>query len=217
MTYRAYDVGLFNYSKVCERHNLNDCRREGYEVFNSAGMNLIGFDVETTGLSPKSGDRIVSLGAVKVDYKSGAVIDQFSTLINPCRDVGATFIHGITDEDVQNAPLFKDAYPSLLDFFSDGLIVGHNLRFDEGFLSSELKLAGFLDRVTFPSICTLRLAQKYLQGCSNHKLESCAAAFDIEVKKYHDAACDALASVEILRSLIGRANLEIMVPLMQKF
>jgi DNA polymerase-3 subunit epsilon len=206
------DTGLFCYSSVCPRNNLNQILIDGVKELKDSNLNLVGFDVETTGLSPKSGDRIVAVGAVKVNYETGQIIDNFGTLVNPNRDVGATFIHGITDEDVRDAPQFKQIYSQLLDFFKGSLIVGHNLRFDEGFLASELALVGDFNEVVYPSICTLKLAQRFMPDCVNHKLDNCAAAFDIKIEKYHDATCDALASVELLRAIINDADLAVIIP-----
>ncbi|MCK5157431.1 MAG: 3'-5' exonuclease, partial [Spirochaetales bacterium] len=51
-------------------------------------------DFETTGLGP-SNSRVLEVGIVKISSE-GEIIDYFDTLINPLRNVGATWIHGIT-------------------------------------------------------------------------------------------------------------------------
>lgn len=56
-------------------------------------------DLETTGLFPQKHDRILEIGVVSVS-EDGDVLDEWSTLINPGRDVGPTSIHGITARDV---------------------------------------------------------------------------------------------------------------------
>ena len=61
-------------------------------------------DMETTGFSPLVGDRIIELGIVRV-AGDGSTVDAYVTLVNPLRDLGPTHVHGITREDVENAPL----------------------------------------------------------------------------------------------------------------
>ncbi|QKE84388.1 exonuclease domain-containing protein [Arthrobacter sp. NEB 688] len=70
-------------------------------------------DVETTGLSPEKGDRVVKIGVVYVS-DNGEVQDNWSTLVNPQRDVGPTRIHGLTATDVAGAPTFNDVAPYVL-------------------------------------------------------------------------------------------------------
>lgn len=69
-------------------------------------------DFETTGLSPRR-DRIVEVAVARVDA-NGQIEDEFATLVNPDgRDVGPTFIHGITNDHVRNAPTFAEVAPEL--------------------------------------------------------------------------------------------------------
>jgi hypothetical protein len=64
-------------------------------------------DLETTGLHPGYEHRIVEIGVVQLD-ESGEVLDEWSTLLNPDRDLGAQHIHGICAADVLRAPRFSD-------------------------------------------------------------------------------------------------------------
>jgi DNA polymerase III epsilon subunit-like protein len=67
-------------------------------------------DFETTGLSPRR-DRVVEVAIARVDA-SGQIEDEFATLINPeGRDVGPTFIHGITNAQVKGAPTCAEVVP----------------------------------------------------------------------------------------------------------
>jgi len=63
-------------------------------------------DVETTGLFPGAGDRIVEIAIIRLD-ENGHLIDTYSTLINPKRDIGATHVHGITAADVKKRTVFS--------------------------------------------------------------------------------------------------------------
>ena len=55
-------------------------------------------DFETTGISPERGDRVTEVGLVLTD-DFGAIEYEWSTLVNPRRDVGASHIHGLTARD----------------------------------------------------------------------------------------------------------------------
>ncbi|MBK9697231.1 MAG: 3'-5' exonuclease [Propionibacteriaceae bacterium] len=60
-------------------------------------------DLETTGLSPRQHDRIVEIAAVYVS-ENGQIEGEWTTLVNPGRDVGPTNLHGIAAKDVLDAP-----------------------------------------------------------------------------------------------------------------
>ena len=70
-------------------------------------------DIETTGFSPKRGDKIVEIAVVTTDI-DGNQVDVYETLINPNRDMGATRIHKITSAMVKKAPTFEDVLDDLM-------------------------------------------------------------------------------------------------------
>ena len=55
-------------------------------------------DVETTGFSPRLHDRVVEVAVVRLEH--GQPVEEYTTLVNPGRDVGPTHVHGITGSDV---------------------------------------------------------------------------------------------------------------------
>jgi DNA polymerase-3 subunit epsilon len=90
-------------------------------------------DVETTGLFPQQHDRIVEIALVFVS-DSGQVEGEWSTLVNPGRDIGPTSIHGIGAREVLDAPTFADVAGSLIRAVTGRTLVAHNARFDGQFL-----------------------------------------------------------------------------------
>ena len=70
-----------------------------------SGGRIAVVDVETTGLY--NADRVVEIGVVTLD-EHGVVLDRFETLVNPNRDVGPVWLHGITASMVAQAPTFDD-------------------------------------------------------------------------------------------------------------
>lgn len=116
-------------------------------------------DTETTGLSPEGGGKVCEI-AICVS-RGGKVLEEYTTLINPAMPMhpDVIAIHGITDEMVKDAPLFKDILPRLKELFDGAVLVAHNADFDIGFLKSEFEQCGekFPD---YPIIDTLKLARK---------------------------------------------------------
>ena len=71
------------------------------------GMEFIAFDLETTGIQPKT-DAIVEIGAVR--FEGSEPVGRFSTLINPGRPIPpeASAVNGITDEMVADQPMVEN-------------------------------------------------------------------------------------------------------------
>ena len=162
-------------------------------------------DVETTGLSPETHDRIVEIGVVYVSA-SGQVQDQWSTLLNPGRDVGPTKIHGITATHVHGAPSFQDIAPYLLRAVAGRTIVAHNITFDLRFIAAELLRAGIpLDRLPLSGLCTMQWASAYLASTSR-RLTDCCRAGGVTLSDAHSAAADALATAQLLRHFLDRSS-----------
>ena len=92
-------------------------------------------DTETTGLGKS--DRIVEIAAITIDPKTGEIIDEFETLVNPQRDIGPTSIHGITPSMVEAAPTFDEIATALARRLTGAILAGHNLSFDVRMLFQE--------------------------------------------------------------------------------
>lgn len=157
------------------------------------------FDVETTGLSPRS-DRIVELALVRSDA-SGQIVDSWSSRFNPNRPVGATHIHGITDADVASAPRFHEAASVIVSALRGTTLVAHNASFDVAFLQRELGLAGW-DLPTLPTYCTLKASTHYLPQLSRRRLAECCEAAGVPLQHAHSALGDATATAHLLHSYL---------------
>jgi DNA polymerase-3 subunit epsilon/ATP-dependent DNA helicase DinG len=96
-------------------------------------QSIVAIDIETTGLSEER-DAIIEIGAVK--FKGHRVEAEWSTLVNPNRHI-PEFVSGLTginDVEVRNAPRFQEVAEKLEAFVGNTPVVGHNVRFDLGFL-----------------------------------------------------------------------------------
>lgn len=103
-------------------------------------------DIETTGLDPTEGGRIIEIAAVELLGRR-VTGKHFHRFINPERaiDPGAQAVHGITLEFLQDKPKFADVAQELIAFIRGAELVAHNAPFDITFLDSELARLG-LDR-----------------------------------------------------------------------
>lgn len=162
-------------------------------------LNLAGpiavIDVETTGLFPYRHDRVIEIAVVVVNA-GGFVEREFVSLINPNRDIGPTRIHGITSEDVQQAPTFAEiAGQVLLAMNGCVAISAHNATFDRQFVNTEYSRLG-ISLPEFTSLCTMQLA-----GGGN--LAGCCREFDVDyTDTAHNALGDARAAAALLVQIL---------------
>lgn len=162
-------------------------------------------DTETTGLDIGSGHRVIEIGCVELINRipTGKTFHRY---LNPERDVPyhSFKIHGISEEFLEDKPLFADVALEFLDFISDDILVIHNAEFDVKFLNMELgKLNAELissDRV----LDTLPLARKKFVG-SPASLNALCKRFDIslEGRELHGALVDAQLLAKVYVELTG--------------
>lgn len=161
-------------------------------------------DLETTGFSPLVGDRIVEVAIIRV-AADGSRTDEYVTLVNPRRDVGASYVHGIAQQDVDAAPTFEEIAGDVLSRLEGVILVGHNVRYDLDFLGAELSAAGlFLPAI--PSLCTLKLSCRLHPELANYKLTTCCAAARLPRAHVHEAMGDASSTAELLSVYMREAQ-----------
>ena len=162
-------------------------------------------DLETTGCSPASSE-ITEVGAVKL--RGGECLGTFQTLVNPGTEIPPAIVYltGITQAMVGPAPRIEAVLPGLLEFLGDAVIVGHNVRFDLGFLQAALRREGY-GRLgnRFVDTCSLarRLIRDEVPDC---RLATLATHFRTATVPCHRALDDAKATGEVLHGLLERAG-----------
>ncbi|MFE0147843.1 exonuclease domain-containing protein [Nonomuraea sp. NPDC059007] len=162
-------------------------------------------DLETTGLRPSWHDRIIEVAVVLLD-PLGRITGEWSTLVNPERDLGPQHIHGISAADVRHAPFFKDIAGTLAELVRGRVPVAHNLRFDLGFLHDEYARAGTpIPGLGSIGVCTMTEAARFLPAAPR-TLAGCCAVADIPLDRHHDALIDAHAAAELLRHYLTLAH-----------
>ncbi|MGN7778200.1 exonuclease domain-containing protein [Mycolicibacterium sp. 22603] len=173
--------------------NRDHRERESEDSLSAGIEHLIGrdgrvavIDVETTGVY--NSDRIVEIAILTLDC-DGRIHDEFETLVQPHRDVGPTWIHGIEASMVHSAPTFADVAPHVAARLDGAVIAGHNVQFDTRMVGNELLTAG-IDVNWGLSLDTLRATGcKLGQACKEH---------GIELADAHRAIADARATARLL-------------------
>ncbi|WP_326560729.1 exonuclease domain-containing protein [Micromonospora sp. NBC_01796] len=154
-------------------------------------------DVETTGFNPGMHDRVCEIAVVHVDGR-GQITDQWSSLVNPERDLGPQHIHGIRAADARRAPKFHQLAGEVARRLRHRLPVAHNLAFDARFVTAEYgRLGATVPLHHADGLCTMRLAANFLP-LAGRSLADCCLAAAIPQRQAHSALDDALAAAHLL-------------------
>ncbi len=173
------------------------------DVVGAGDLDIAVVDVETTGFSPRHHDRVVEIAIVRLSAQ-GEPLDEYETLVNPERDVGPTQVHGITAQDVRDAPTFGEVAGDVAAHLRGAIFVAHNVGFESRFLAAEYARLGHEVDFT-PHLCTMRLAGA--TGLAARSLDACCAECGISLADHHAALCDAQAEAELLLTLLRRCDL----------
>ena len=165
-------------------------------------------DTETTGLEPSKGHKIIEIGCVEmIDRKLTG--NHFHVYLNPQRDIdeGAIEVHGITNEFLQDKPLFKDVVNDFIEYVKDSELVIHNAPFDIGFLNHELKQLvkppGMMEDYC-NVLDTLVLARQMHPGQKNSLDALCKRYFiDNSHRDLHGALLDSEILAEVYLGMTG--------------
>jgi DNA polymerase-3 subunit epsilon len=162
------------------------------------------FDIETTGLRPRTHDDIVQIGAVRLD--SGVETQDFLTLANPGRAIPpvSTGYHGITDAMVARAPPVRDAVAAFRDFCEGAVLVAHNAAFDGAAIEGAAERHG-APRLRNPLLCSMMLAEWLDPREPDLSLDGLCGRAGIVIEGRHRALGDARATAALWVALIARA------------
>jgi ATP-dependent DNA helicase DinG len=147
---------------------------------------FVAVDIETTGLNWER-DQIIEIGAAR--FENGAPAGKFQALVNPGRKLSHFIkrLTGITQEEVDAAPLLDEAMPGFMDFIGESVLVLHNGRFDLSFLGAAADIPN-------QAWDTLTLARSLLPANRSHSKDNLCRHFGIETGRSHRAYDDALAT-----------------------
>ena len=173
-------------------------------------MRQIVLDTETTGLNPRTGDRVVEVGCVELVNRM-LTGNNFHRYINPERDSeeGALAVHGLTTEFLRDKPRFAEIAQQLREYIQGAEVIIHNAPFDLGFLNNEFKLLGL---PTFTEHCsgvidTLVNAKEMHPGKRN-SLDALCDRYGVSNahRKLHGALLDAELLADVYLSMTRGQN-----------
>ncbi len=177
-------------------------------------MRQIFLDTETTGLDPKTGDRIVEIGCVEMVNRrlTGRNLHLY---LNPERPGSeeAIRIHGLTDEFLADKPKFREIADELVEYVRGAEVIIHNAGFDVGFLDAELRRVG---QPRFAELAggildTLVMAREMYPGKAN-SLDALCRRLEVDNKHrhFHGALLDSNLLAEVyIRMTRGQNSLVI--------
>jgi DNA polymerase-3 subunit epsilon len=163
------------------------------------------FDTETTGVDPKSGDRIVEVGGIELvnHIPTGR---SYHVYLNPERSMPqeAFAVHGLSSEFLADKQVFAAVADEMHAFFSDAKLVAHNANFDLGFLNAEFARTGHALIEASRIVDTLAIARRKHPGASN-SLDALCTRYGIDTSRRvkHGALLDSELLAEVYIELIG--------------
>ena len=167
-------------------------------------MREVIFDTETTGLDPKTGDRMVEIGCIEMigRVETGRT---FHAYFNPERDMPpeAERVHGLSAAFLATKPRFAELADELLDFLGEAPLVAHNAGFDFGFLNNELERIGRTAIAMDRMVDTVAIARKRHPG-SKLSLDALCTRYGID--RSHRVKHGALLDAELLAQVYVELN-----------
>lgn len=159
-------------------------------------MREVVFDTETTGLDPKTGDRMVEIGCVEmVDRVETG--NSYHAYYNPERDMpsAAEAVHGLSSSFLSGKPKFVQGADELLEFLGGAPLVAHNASFDFGFLNAELERIGREPISLERMVDTVAIARKKHPG-AKASLDALCTRYGVD--RSHRVKHGALLDAELL-------------------
>jgi DNA polymerase III subunit epsilon len=162
-------------------------------------------DFESAGTAPGLTDEPVQIAIVH--WTGGRAVRVLDSFLKPTREVtwAAREVHGISDNQLRDAPRLLDLWPAIRDALRGRWIVAHGAATEKRFLRA-FPLHGF-----GPWIDTLPLVRAMFPSLSSHGLGEAVESLGLRVEwdrfRWHDAASDAAASLVLLHHLIDAGGL----------
>lgn len=163
-------------------------------------------DIETTGgYAQANGITEISIHV----FDGEKIVDKYETLINPRQPIPYYIqsMTGITNDMVENAPVFEEVAGEVYQLLHDKVFVAHNVNFDYSFVKSHLAASQY--NLNTKKLCTVRLSRKIFPGLPSYGLGNLCHALDIPITNRHRAGGDSEATAKVFRLLLenDRENL----------
>ncbi len=163
------------------------------------GRIYVALDTESTGAGSESND-VFEIAAVK--FRDDEVLETWHSLVKPASLISykVSQLTGISQKEVESAPLIHTLAAQVLRFVGDLPVVGHSIEFDlQALAAGGIKLRG-------PSYDTFELATLLLPEVGVYTLGKVAAALGIAHPDAHRAMADAEVTMQVFRALLQRID-----------
>ena len=158
-------------------------------------------DIETTG-GKYNEEGITEIAIYRFDGQK--IIDQFSSLINPEREI-QPFVQrltGINAKMLVNAPKFYEIAKRVIEITEDCILVAHNAEFDCRILETEFRRLSYSFKRK--SLCTVAISQELLPDQESYSLGKLVRSLGIPISDQHRAFGDALATLKLFSLLVEK-------------
>ncbi|MGM0881174.1 MAG: 3'-5' exonuclease [Bacillota bacterium] len=168
-------------------------------------LEVVVFDLETTGFYPANGDEIISFGAVKLCGGELAESETFYSLVNPKRKIpkAITELTGISNEMVEDAPDLMQVLHDFMEFVGRRLLIAHAAGHDKQFLNAALWRTSKvnLNHRVLDTMMVAKWLEPKLEGHSlDELLESCC----IPITERHHALQDSIMTAKLWQNYLAR-------------
>lgn len=162
-------------------------------------------DIEATSGSLHSDEGMIQFACIL--FQDGRVLEEFNTLVNPLKQVPVRIqeLTGITQQDVDYAPLFEEIAPIIHELLQETIFVAHNVAFDFEFLNEQFQRVG-LPSLEIPAMDTVVLSQILFPNANYYNLQELTEWLGYDLDTPHDALYDARATVFLLRQLLQKVG-----------
>lgn len=171
-------------------------------------MDIVVFDLETTGFYANGGDEILSFGAVRMQGGTVAEDDaSFYSLVNPGRDVPAsiTALTGISEAMAKDAPPLVDVLHAFMQFVGKSTLVAHSSSHDKAFLTAALWRTSRI-HLSHRIVDTMMISKWLNPALRSHSLDECLADAGISLDGYqrHHALDDSWLTARLWQHYLTR-------------
>ena len=160
------------------------------------------FDTETTGLRPSEGDRLISIGGIRIVNGLPDENDIFHEFINPERPLSkeSIAVHGITQDFLKDKPTANSVLKKFHSYCDNSILIAQNAAFDMRFLQIQQKSA----EVEFsqPVLDTLLLSTFLHPHLKGHGIDALCERYNITPENRHDALADAIMTMKIFLKMV---------------
>jgi DNA polymerase-3 subunit epsilon len=180
------------------RQMMKEQRKESLHDMPLHQLELVVFDLETTGFSPYNGDEIISFGAVSMI--GGDVVDGslHYSVVNPKRPIPPHIVEltGITNNEAEQSPELAEGLERFFAFVQQKVLVAHGLGHDKQFLNAALWKTSRIS-LNHRMLDTMMIAKWLLPRRKTYDLDTLLNEFGIEVTQRHHALEDAKMTAEL--------------------